>query len=1241
MVETERGAGGPPGGFAGGVWAAAALALASALASAWPPEVDPETGPVVALLLVAGLLALPRPLPRAAVLGSALLIAFNLAVSVAPGRSLETAARLALPAAALGIGWLLPRRRAPLVLSSIGAVGAGLGALAVAQRAGLLRLEAEAAREVGLPALVVARLAENRPFATHLLPAALAGALAVALAALLAQRARGTSWGWIGPAVALVGMGLVATGSLGALVGLVAGALVALPWRRVVSRRAALAALLIALAGTTALVALRPGPVFDLARPEHPIALRAGNWRGAVLVALRQPFAGDGLGSFASLYPAVRRPGDVETLYAHNSWLQLAAEAGLPAILLLALAGRQIVRRARSELPGDQRWALAGAAAFAAHNLVDFTAYLPGVAVPAMALAGLAFSPDAERDTVRDRAPGLPGAANLLGALLLATFAALLAGDAMARRGLERAEAAFLANEREAAATAALDAARAAPFSTSVPARAAALVLAADGESAAARRTATALAAGIAWRDAESPAGWRLLGEAALRDGRGADAWRYLSLAQRRHPADAELSRRVEALEASFRAAGMLESPLGYGGDANSGALPRGPSAWESLLLAAWLLAAGLVALAWLAPRVVLSATPEVPPEAVAVALCLLLAPWGEGAALPGPLLGRAALLSVGLVAALWPRTRAPGRDTLDTWPAGILAWFPLLSWAGVTAALAPDEAASRDGWLALAWGIAVLALSWRVSVLRPRWPRLVVGLLGIVGASVALLALIQRGALLAGLGVAHWPPPFGLSADGRPAADFLHAGHLGTFLVAAGLASAASALPSRDAPLARGRFLLGAALIAVGLASGARATLLALVAGGTLLVIAAAGGAARRVAFALATAGLAVGAAAVAWRFSHGDPYAFTRLSIWRAGLGALADRPLLGFGPGGFSPLAASYAFPEETAIARYARSFSGPHSDLLGLLLAVGIAGAVLALAALLPTLRRGLSALRAACSDEAPWLLGLAAALAAFAAHALVDDLFGSRPAAAIAAATLLGALAGRVVPADRRLEPAPALRAGITLVAVVALLGGELMPWAADRARWAGEPAVAATLDPARASYEILAARAAVGPPPRQLATALDRTARAVHDSPASAATHVEEARVLQAACVGPLPTEDTCRAAIEAWKEGLARRPYDVQARRARARLLAAAGRLDEAGQELERALADEPNYLAARLDLSRVRAEMGDREGARLALEETRRRIASLEGVRPENAWTRQILTLTREERQALEAAP
>ncbi|RMG44291.1 MAG: hypothetical protein D6718_10315, partial [Acidobacteria bacterium] len=733
---------------------AAALALAVAAALAFPPEVHPECGPIVALLLAAAALTLRAP--KAASIAAGLALAgFNLAVSLAPGRTIDTLARLALPAGAfLAARELEPRRRG-LVLGSAAAVGAALGVLAVAQRLFLLPREALAARAAQAAPEVVARLASGRAFGTHLVPAALGGALVVALAALGAWRARAARAATAALAVPIVA-GLLATASVGAFAGLAAGAAFAAVRRAVRPRRlaAGAGALLLLLLG---LVALRPGSLGDLDRPDHPLRLRAGNWRGAVLVGLRRPLVGAGLGGFGALYPRVRRPDDSETVYAHNSWLQLAVEGGLPAAALLGAAAFALFRRRRSAA-GPERWALAGTAAFAAHNLVDFTFYLPGVAVPAAVLAGMAFpaGAPAERAT-RSRS----GRWVLAAALLAAAF--LWTGTALARRALEAAQA----DPAAALGTGA------APWSPRLAVRAARRLAAVSPAA------ARALALRARRWDPAAPGPEHLLGDLALAEGAPARAWRHHRAALARHPADPDLAEKVEAEEKALAEAGLGEAPVAL-------PQPEGPvrwpwSSWDDLLLGIHLLAAFFVLVRWRRGG-------PAPPETLALALALALSAWGEGGALPGARCGRQILLAAGAFAWL-ARGRARGAPSGRALALGGSLWL----WVAVAASFAPDRSAARDGLAAWIGAGLALVLSASLAGRFERWPRLLAALAPIAAAGPALLYAAQRVAEFAGFALDRAPVPFRVWAS-RPAADFLHPGHLGTFLVACGLPLLASA---------------------------------------------------------------------------------------------------------------------------------------------------------------------------------------------------------------------------------------------------------------------------------------------------------------------------------------------------------------------------------------------------------------------------------------------------------------
>jgi O-antigen ligase len=60
-------------------------------------------------------------------------------------------------------------------------------------------------------------------------------------------------------------------------------------------------------------------------------------WKSAIQMVCAHPLTGTGWGTFIGIYPAFRSPLENSTagVFAHNDYLQLAAEGGIPALLLL------------------------------------------------------------------------------------------------------------------------------------------------------------------------------------------------------------------------------------------------------------------------------------------------------------------------------------------------------------------------------------------------------------------------------------------------------------------------------------------------------------------------------------------------------------------------------------------------------------------------------------------------------------------------------------------------------------------------------------------------------------------------------------------------------------------------------------------------------------------------------------------------------------------------------------------
>jgi O-antigen ligase len=108
------------------------------------------------------------------------------------------------------------------------------------------------------------------------------------------------------------------------------------------------------------------------------------------------PVAGAGFGAFTWVYPAFSSP-EVRLFYAHahEDLLQLAAEGGLPAVVLLGVIlvalARPLFRHMTTPSVPIATGAGFGLAALLMHALVDFNFHIPANAAIAALLAGILF----------------------------------------------------------------------------------------------------------------------------------------------------------------------------------------------------------------------------------------------------------------------------------------------------------------------------------------------------------------------------------------------------------------------------------------------------------------------------------------------------------------------------------------------------------------------------------------------------------------------------------------------------------------------------------------------------------------------------------------------------------------------------------------------------------------------------------------------------------------------------------
>jgi len=204
----------------------------------------------------------------------------------------------------------------------------------------------------------------------NFLAAGLVPAIALAAGLLAAARERPVERSLLVIALVVLVAGLGATQSRGGIAAAAATAVAAVAFAGRRRRRAALGAGTIAALAVAAL-AISPGGLDRVTSPDTQGDGRADLWQVATRLAAERPLTGVGLGNFpVRAGESVRAPGSLEFVEliaerpheAHNTYLQLLAEAGLPALfafLLVVGLSLRAARRAERRLAaqGDERLA--------------------------------------------------------------------------------------------------------------------------------------------------------------------------------------------------------------------------------------------------------------------------------------------------------------------------------------------------------------------------------------------------------------------------------------------------------------------------------------------------------------------------------------------------------------------------------------------------------------------------------------------------------------------------------------------------------------------------------------------------------------------------------------------------------------------------------------------------------------------------------------------------------------------
>ncbi|MDD5131791.1 MAG: hypothetical protein PHH44_03940 [bacterium] len=118
-------------------------------------------------------------------------------------------------------------------------------------------------------------------------------------------------------------------------------------------------------------------------------------WRGAISMIKGYPLGGVGLGNFGSMYLVYKTTG-LNSLYAHNQFLQLWTEIGVFSLLFWLLGFYSVISntlvKLSSQEPQKQYQILAlicGISGLMAYNLIDYSLAIPAIAIIWWILLGL------------------------------------------------------------------------------------------------------------------------------------------------------------------------------------------------------------------------------------------------------------------------------------------------------------------------------------------------------------------------------------------------------------------------------------------------------------------------------------------------------------------------------------------------------------------------------------------------------------------------------------------------------------------------------------------------------------------------------------------------------------------------------------------------------------------------------------------------------------------------------------
>ncbi|MEY4705467.1 MAG: hypothetical protein RL042_1672 [Nitrospirota bacterium] len=355
-------------------------------------------------------------------------------------------------------------------------------------------------------------------------------------------------------------------------------------------------------------------------------------------------------------------------------------------------------------------------------------------------------------------------------------------------------------------------------------------------------------------------------------------------------------------------------------------------------------------------------------------------------------------------------------------------------------------------------------------------------------------------------------------------------------------------------------------------------------------------------------------------------DPYAFSRIDMWKSSIERVVDRPL-GMGLGMYKYASFQYRFPIERNIVRYGKRAESAHNEYLQIAVELGVGGLAVFLLGIGMWGREVKAVLR---SSLEPWeralVTGLTGVVLGILVHATVDSVF-HEPALVILLIVCGGFVLAfsSIKKPDRTARNVPfpyhPVRLSLVVVCGIVLATLAIQPAAGWYAHERGQAEAqvgrqdaaldwfrrAALIDPGTTGYHDAVARASVqrfhqSGDPQWLVTAVEEEGQAIELNPLDG-RFPYRLGTIYGLLAGQKVSQDQrnllWQQAAQAYEQAIQADPYSPLSYMALANIRLSQGRLDEATLWLRRATATEPNFLPARALLAELSLKAGDRNAA------------------------------------------